>query len=515
MLALCLLLGHKAIAQTPGTLDASFGKDGYKILDLVQKQQIGSAIALQPDGKVVAAGMHAHGADAYDWLIYRLNTDGSLDQSFDGDGTFMTSFGTGNSISDLAIQSDGKILVCGTSDFGAAHLDLVVQRLRLDGSVDNSFGQGGVLRLDPSVGADDQAVRILEAPNQKIYLAAQMDILGDVYFMVYRFNSNGTPDSTFGFDGSTFVDMNGPGALSDFAVTPDGSVILGGYVQTNNVPQIALTKLTNTGSLDLNFGNGGLQFLSAGANSGAALFGLCLTDEQKIFGVGIRNSNQNNSLVFRLKANGEFDSTFHQVGYKEYDLGLGSNDLLLKVSKLAHGKFLAMGFIRVNNQNKGVMLQLDTLGNIDVNHYGNGSGQMMIQLSTGNDLIRDFASNNDFSYAIGDFNNQGQSDIFIARSFLSNPLSLIETFLNPAAVKIFPNPARTNESVDLHLNKDISGLVKVEVVNSLGQVVHSEEFFKLSSDYYHPIKLTSPKRGLYTVYIKNGQKSGFQKLIIN
>jgi len=113
--------------NTDGGLDPTFGVGGLVITDIGSEDQ-GWAVALQGDGRIVAAGMT--GVDeTRDFALARYNTDGSLDQSFDGDGKRTIDFGGMEFAFDVAIQSDSKIVVAGASRQPGFEFDFALARL--------------------------------------------------------------------------------------------------------------------------------------------------------------------------------------------------------------------------------------------------------------------------------------------------------------------------------------------------------------------------------------------------
>ena len=140
-------VGARPVAAAPGDLDPSFGSHGIVRIGFGDPAASG-AMALQPDGRIVSAGTR-FSSDESDFALARLNADGSLDPSFAGDGLKTTGFAVaGNaqpadSAADVALGSDGRILVAGSSAeaFGLA-------RYTPDGELDGSFGDGGLVRTE-------------------------------------------------------------------------------------------------------------------------------------------------------------------------------------------------------------------------------------------------------------------------------------------------------------------------------------------------------------------------------
>src|SRR5439155_13140721 len=149
-----------------------------------------TCVAVQPNGKIVVAGKRDNGAltilgDHGQFAVARFNVNGTLDNTFDGNGRLTIDFhgGGGSQANALAIQPDGKILLAGTDDtVGLSDLpdlsarnDFAVARLMPNGSLDHSFGTSllntqfriGTLTID-HVDCDDQATAVTVTPDGKI-----------------------------------------------------------------------------------------------------------------------------------------------------------------------------------------------------------------------------------------------------------------------------------------------------------------------------------------------------------
>jgi uncharacterized delta-60 repeat protein len=133
-----------------GTPDGSFDTDGKLTADLGGMYDLVLSMALQSDGKILAAG-HSHNGSDYDFALARFNSDGSFDNTFDGDGKLNAGFGTSSSeqATSVAVQADGKILLAGNASAGSSSgADFALMRFNSDGSFDNSFDSDGKVLTD-------------------------------------------------------------------------------------------------------------------------------------------------------------------------------------------------------------------------------------------------------------------------------------------------------------------------------------------------------------------------------
>ncbi|NJM06102.1 hypothetical protein HC891_07710 [Candidatus Gracilibacteria bacterium] len=190
----------------------------------------------QPDGKILVAGQFVLSDGVRRRQVVRLNPNGSLDPSFNSGA------GANQIIEAVAIQPDGKILVGGdfTSYNGVPHGRVV--RLNADGSLDPSF--------DPGVGANNSVWELIVQPDGKVLLAGDFTQVGGVpRTSVARLNDNGSLDTSFA------PVLGGSGAIvAGMALQPDGKLVIGGqFSRVNNVNRQNLARLNADGRLDTGF----------------------------------------------------------------------------------------------------------------------------------------------------------------------------------------------------------------------------------------------------------------------
>ena len=143
------------------SLDSSFSHDGRQLTNVDDDlAALGADVVLQADGKIVVAGATGRYPSS-DFALVRYGADGSLDSSFSGDGIVTTDLGAFDRISAAAIQPDGKIVVVGESiDLDEPRWQVAVARYRTDGSLDPSFSGDGVMTTDLGDTGNGNAVAI-------------------------------------------------------------------------------------------------------------------------------------------------------------------------------------------------------------------------------------------------------------------------------------------------------------------------------------------------------------------
>ena len=187
-----------------GSFDNSFDGDG-RVVTPVVRGDVAHCVTIQPDGKIVAAGSsYRQSNSSYDFSVVRYNANGSLDTTFDTDGKIVTVFGDSSVINDIAVQPDGKILAAGTV-FNNGRGDFGLVRYNLDGSPDSSYGTGGKVRLDIVGNNDDTLLGIALDSNNKAMVVGR----GNNFFTVARIIGNVSPIAApFDFDDDNKSDIS-------------------------------------------------------------------------------------------------------------------------------------------------------------------------------------------------------------------------------------------------------------------------------------------------------------------
>lgn len=250
-----------------GTLDTTFDLDGLVTVGFpfgtVSEAAI-AAVALQPDGKIVACGFARRASQATLMAVARLNLDGSLDTTFSGDGRATVDFGPLNTdCTALAVQPDGAVVLAGWTTSASGPHDFAVARLSAAGNLDTTFDSDGRVTIDfPGIQSDDFGEAVALDSRGRIVIAGSAKAGGSFGDMaVARLLANGALDSSFSGDGRASVDIFT--GNDDFAnavvVDPSGVIALGGMTFTNGPSgeEIAFARLREDGSLDSRFGNAG------------------------------------------------------------------------------------------------------------------------------------------------------------------------------------------------------------------------------------------------------------------
>ena len=254
LIAVLMGLSHVLAAYAAaGDLDTTFSGDGKVATDFFGNSDLAYAVAIQPDGKIVAAG-YANDGLQNDFALARYNPNGSLDPNFDGDGKVTTDFqGDDDMISAIAIQPNGKIVVAGSAVTTAGGIDFALARYNPDGSLDTNFSGNGKRATD-FFGDIDQVMGLVIQPDGKIVAAGYTTTgTGDLNFALARYNSNGTLDTTFDGDGKLTTDFGSHDIANAVALQSDGKIVAAGSTGGTGTYDFALARYNTDGSLDSSF----------------------------------------------------------------------------------------------------------------------------------------------------------------------------------------------------------------------------------------------------------------------
>ena len=236
-----------------GSLDTSFDTDGKVTTDLFGNGDGARGVAIQDDGRIVVAGSTVT-STAYDFGVARYNTNGALDSTFGSGGKFSANIlGTTLPGSDqgnaVAIQGDGKIVVVGSSWYDP-FLQFAMIRCNANGSLDSSFGTGGlVTTLFGGGWGGANAVAIQN--DGKILVAGNGNL--PARFGVVRYNTNGSLDGTFGSGGivTTEFGSGSSAGANSVVVQNNGKIVVGGTGSNGtNGSDFAMARYNGDGSLD-------------------------------------------------------------------------------------------------------------------------------------------------------------------------------------------------------------------------------------------------------------------------
>ncbi|MEX0832274.1 MAG: hypothetical protein WD276_00135 [Actinomycetota bacterium] len=325
-----------------GTLDSSFDGDGRVTTPVLDSWDFMEHMILQPDSKILAGGYAWNGTD-YDFALVRYNTDGTLDSSFDGDGIVTTPFfDSHDEIYALAVQTDGKIVAGGRTAQGAGEADLALARYNTDGTLDSTFDGDGIVTT--TLGPDDEHIFGLAIlPGGGIAAAGDFNNGANLDFLMALYEPDGDLDPSFGGDGIVTTPIGSSRDRANALVLQgDGKLLAAGEADVAGSKDIALARYNQNGSLDPSFsGDGKVTTPVSGGQDDAR--GLALASSGNIVVAGRTTGSNSDFVVARYKPDGTLDSSFSGDGKVTTPIGAGP-DRANSVAIQADGNIVAAGW---------------------------------------------------------------------------------------------------------------------------------------------------------------------------
>ncbi len=310
-------------------LDRSFGDQGRVTTAVGHVGDQAHAVVVQPDGKIVVGGSSSNSADL-DFAVIRYNPDGTLDSSFNSDGMVTTAVGRGDDeISALAVQDDGRILAAGYSVNGTAR-DFALVRYNVDGSLDTDFGQGGIVVTPVGNGDDEITSMAVDRQGRIVVAGYTTGTLGHAV-AVGRYLADGSPDVSFGDHGITLTGVGKDVMARSMVLDPEGRIIVAGsYTGDSGLAGVVLLRYLGSGVLDTTFGTAGVA-VSADERPCEG-FGVRLQDDGAILVAGsVGDAGSRDTALFRFTADGRPDLSFAENGVLVSSVSPG-DDMALAVA---------------------------------------------------------------------------------------------------------------------------------------------------------------------------------------
>lgn len=241
--------------KSNGSLDSSFGVNGKSVKD-VDGNLNAFLSAILADGRILVCGNYNTGiTEISNIVLLRLFPNGKVDSSFGKDGIVLSGFNSQYSnVRTMEVQKNGQILLAGHDSF--PDKDAVMMRLNKDGSKDRSFGHNGVVSLTSPVGNNTINDLIVQEDNKILVSGSNMNSHNNPGFLLNRYNQNGSLDLTFGTGGVLVPDFHlySMGA-KNIHLQKDGNIILGGSGEISRQGHSIIIARIKSGLDSNQFGN--------------------------------------------------------------------------------------------------------------------------------------------------------------------------------------------------------------------------------------------------------------------
>jgi len=303
-----------------GSLDHTWGGDGLVETNLTSRGDGAQAVAVQVDGKVVAAGFAGRGSGRFAVVRYRRH--GGLDTTFSGDGVKATNFTNGlDEAFDVAIRADGKIVLAGGTRVFALRGSFALARYNPHGTLDDTFGGDGKVTTNFTP-QNDFAEGIAIQGDGKVVAAGGAAVFTyspESMFALARYNSDGTLDSSFDSDGKVTTSF---GSIEELAyggaIQADGKIVAAGRAGETDFStdtKFALARYDTGGSLDPSFDGDGLVLTNFSSEFDGAEGGLAIQSDGEIVAAGSAEINTGPAFALaRYATSGSLDMSFSSDG---------------------------------------------------------------------------------------------------------------------------------------------------------------------------------------------------------
>lgn len=467
LLLISLLLVHHFCSAQTYVLDSLFNLNGRKSYNFFNNIDRSFDCVVQPDNKIVLVGLSKNpGTNFFELCFVRVNTDGTIDNTFGTTGTTKVSMGNQSSIGGMTprikMDSDRRFVAVnsGRSQSGGSQ-DIMVCRLDSTGIIDPTFNSSGSLFVDMT-GANsqpDQANGFDIDAYGNIYIAGVVGIAPplDNRLAIIKVTDAGLLDPTFDTDGKLTLN---PGSGNEFGrsvvVQPDGKILIGSTAGNNSY----LARIDSTGSFDTTFNATGSQTITIGSSTD--LMEIVLDSLNNI--VVAATSGSTSIGVARLLPNGTFDPTFGTAGKTFFKLN--NLDCIVNDMKIVSGnKILVSGSIGNSAQSTNVFVTiLKNNGGLDSTFNSNGYYTNGYTSSTVEDEGNSIGLLNDGRiFSCGTIVNSSavNEDIGMLMIKPQNTSTGISSLESNQQIKLFPNPANSNLTI---LSSKLLDVLVVDVV---------------------------------------------------
>jgi len=506
-----------------GNLDSTFGTNGVGAFPF--KNGVAYSVAIQSDGKIVAAG----GSSNFLCAVARFKTDGTLDSTFSGDGKLTTKINSGDNpaTGGLAIQKDGKIVVGGTcfDNVGDPRFQLI--RYNTNGTLDKTFG--GVGYVITSVGNYlDLAGAIAIQPDGKIIQAGSSKHIynGTRFLTVMRFNTDGSLDNSFGTNGIVLTvvgDTTNDNFPSGVIIQPDGKILVGGSTLGKKfVGCFSLVRYNINGTLDNSFGAGGIvtTFFGNGGVSGNDYDddlgnAIALQSDGKIVMTGASYLGIDTLYkipIIRYKSNGTLDSSFGNLGKVRLTVTKMKGAIAQSIKVQEDGKLIIAGYAGYDSiSNPGFLLERYKInGELDSSFGLNG----IIITSLGSSFFEAYsmALQKDGKIIVAGYSDN--NGMVVVRYLSDLNVGIIDFSLKENSVLIYPNPIKTEAVLQYTLTQDKK--LSIVLYDMLGRQVQTfiANETRTQGERKEVLQFSSAlSAGNYILSISNGQGSQQVKIV--
>jgi uncharacterized delta-60 repeat protein len=470
-------------SQTPGTLDTSFSLDGYHV-EAINNMDGLQDIFVQDDQKIIGVGMSWDSQFIARAYAMRFLPNGDFDPDFGTDGIFIFELDFEAIIYKCIVDSEGRIVLAGaTTDYNGYRL--LILRLNSDGTLDDSFGDGGVVAQQVSTApqfAEDFAFGLNIDSNDNILISGTSDSEDYIKMpIVVRFNSDGDLDTNFGVNGVATIPVGeGSSSFNDIEIQEDGKIIAAGYFGNTILWNVLLlTRFNEDGSLDTTFGEDGIVKYSY-SDVTDEIENIVLKPDGNILVVGFAGSvtYNYNTLLGQFNADGSVDTAFGDDGFVSEDVA--NFDVADEVKLLADGSIIIGGTSGEGPPNSVQLAvwKYSADGSAYMDFGDEGFAQVQLPNLYGLGYAMDIQADEKILIGGQARATAGNANHFVfARLHNSTTISGLFDGVNNLEVQVYPNPSKASELISISLNQNEKRLSTIEWYSIAGLLVSKSNQF--------------------------------------
>lgn len=343
-----VLITLNVLAQPAGTLDPTFGNGGKVVTSITPGQDKAYGVAIQTDGRIIVAGHSSSTITGKDFAVIRYNSDGSLDNTFGNNGIATTDLQTGSDdvAYSIALQADGKIVLAGYSDNGS-NKDAALVRYNNDGSLDNTFGNNGIVLTDFENSQLDEIKVVKVHPLTGNIIVGGSSVISTYIGkpVIARYLYDGTLDYSFNQTGiKTLWIKSGDNskifAVEDLIVETNGKISAAGW-ERELTPGIHnrywACRILSNGDMDNSFSQDGVVSYDDGST---AAYGFLLNNNKDFILCGSKDYAGDSYLkTIKINNNGSIPNI--STSYSGYSLS--GHHTARKIIEDVNGKYVMIG----------------------------------------------------------------------------------------------------------------------------------------------------------------------------
>ncbi len=503
-----LLVSSIAWAQFPASLDPSFniaGTASYPV-PMLTLPQISCKHLVQSDGKIVICSNSVISLGVTEIMVTRLNSNGSLDLSFGNSGTFTHSIVSGYNLAvGLVIQPDGKLVTSGifNSGTGVNNNEVFILRLNTNGTLDNSFGTNGISTWNFST-EDERVTDLKLMPEGSFAISGyiQSQFLFPDSCFVIKTTPTGQLDNSFASNGMFRYQHNGSQTdLYALDVLTDKSIVAAGsFNSASNYQDVLAIKLDSTGSFDNSFATGGIYVRDV-FNDYDEIHDLKILPNNDILLAGYSyDGNNDGSLVIKLNSTGTEITSFGNNGISSFVFA-NTPSRMYAMDVQTNGKIVLAGEYgdTISGLYDMMVLRLLANGTPDIS-FNNSLPYVTTDFLAEDDLSSSVVIQTDgkiLVYGTAILNSFTLDDSPSLARYLGDITTAVGELTDESQCLIFPNPA--HDKITILLNNNFSN-AEFNLFDVYGKKIITKHFNCITREI---IPVSDLRNGIYFYEIKN------------